>query len=87
MCVDEMTALVAVIVQAERFGTSVAKALRTQAEALRIKRRLKAEERAQQTAIKLMIPLILCIFPSIFVVLLGPAIIQIVKAFTGGGLG
>jgi tight adherence protein C len=83
--VSEMRALVAVITQAEKFGTSVAKALRTQADALRVKRRLKAEERAQKTTVKLMLPLILFIFPSIFVVLLGPAAMRLVEVFSHGG--
>lgn len=83
--VDEMRSLVAVITQAERFGTSVAKALRIQADTLRTKRRLLAEERAQKTTVKLMLPLILFIFPSIFVVLLGPAVIQLMKTLGSGG--
>jgi tight adherence protein C len=83
--VDEMRALVAVITQAEKFGTSVAKALRTQADALRVKRRQKAEERAQKTTVKLMLPLILFIFPSIFVVLLGPAAMKIIATLSRGG--
>ena len=83
--VEEMRALVAVIVQAEKFGTSVAKALRIQADTLRSKRRLRAEERAQKTTVKLMVPLILFIFPSIFVVLLGPAAIQLAKSLGSGG--
>ncbi len=83
--VAEMRALVAVITQAERFGTSVAKALRTQSDTLRIKRRLRAEERAQKTTVKLMLPLILFIFPSIFVVLVGPAALQLIKTLGSGG--
>jgi len=83
--VEEMRALVAVITQAERFGTSVAKALRTQADTLRAKRRLRAEERAQKTTVKLMVPLILFIFPSIFVVLVGPAVLQLIKTLGRGG--
>lgn len=81
--VPEFRALVAVITQAEKLGTSVASALRTQAESLRTKRRQKAEERAQKTAVKLLLPLILFIFPTIFVVLAGPAAIQIYKNFSG----
>jgi len=84
---EEMQALVAVITQAEKFGTSVAKALRTQADTLRVKRRQKAEERAQKTTVKLMLPLILFIFPSIFVVLVGPAAMKILEAFKSGKLG
>ncbi len=83
--VREMSALVAMITQAEKFGTSVAKALRIQADSLRVKRRQKAEERAQKTAVKLMIPLIFFIFPSIFVVLLGPAVMKIAAVLKQGG--
>jgi len=83
--VREMSSLVAVITQAEKFGTSVARALRNQADSLRVKRRLRAEERAQKTTVKLMLPLIFFIFPSIFVVLLGPAALQIIKALGNGG--
>jgi len=79
--VDEIRSLVSVIAQAERFGTSVAKALRTQGETLRTKRRQKAEEKAQQTAVKLMIPLVLFIFPAMGVVLAGPAAIRMFEAF------
>lgn len=83
--VEEMRSLVAVISQAEKFGTSVAKALRTQADTLRTKRRLAAEERAQKTTVKLMLPLVLFIFPSIFVVLVGPAGLRMVDTFSKGG--
>lgn len=83
--VEEMRALVAVISQAEKFGTSVAKALRTQADTLRMKRRLAAEERAQKTTVKLMLPLVLFIFPSIFVVLVGPAGLRIAETLGKGG--
>jgi tight adherence protein C len=85
--VPEMRALVAVIAQAEKLGTSIAKALRNQAESLRTKRRQKAEERAQKTAVKLLLPLILFIFPTIFVVLVGPAVIQLYNMFTGDKYG
>jgi tight adherence protein C len=77
---DEMRSLVSVVVQAEKFGTSIAKALRNQADSLRVKRRQKAEERAQQTAVKLMIPLVLFIFPAIAVVVAGPAAISALRA-------
>jgi tight adherence protein C len=77
--VTEVRSFVAVITQAERFGTSVAKALRSQADAMRIKRRQTAEERAQKTAVKLLGPLILFIFPAIFVVLAGPAALKLIR--------
>jgi len=83
--VEEMRSLVAVISQAEKFGTSIAKALRTQADVLRSKRRLAAEERAQKTTVKLMIPLVLFIFPSIFVVLVGPAALKLIENLGAGG--
>ena len=77
--VPEVKSLVAIVNQAEKFGTSIARALRHQADALRTKRRQAAEERAQKTAVKLMLPLICFIFPAIFVVLVGPAGIKMVK--------
>jgi tight adherence protein C len=79
--VEEMRSLVSVVVQAEKFGTSIARALRNQADALRIKRRQAAEEKAQKTAVKLMIPLVLFIFPAIAVVVAGPAAISAVRAW------
>lgn len=85
--VDEARSLVGVINQAERFGTSIAKALRRQSEALRTKRRQAAEERAQKTTVKLMLPLILFIFPAIFVVLAGPAALTMIEALGESGLG
>ncbi len=79
---DELRSLVGVISQAERFGTSVAKALRNQGTAMRTKRRQQAEERAQKTAVKLMIPLVLFIFPAMGIVLAGPAAINLMEAFS-----
>ncbi len=79
--VPEMQSLVAIITQAEKFGTSVAKALRNQADAMRVKRRQAAEEKAQATTVKLMLPLMLFIFPAIFVVLVGPAALNMIKTF------
>ncbi len=79
--IEEIRSLVSVITQAERFGTSVAKALRNQGDALRVKRRQQAEEKAQKTAVKLMIPLVLFIFPAMGVVLAGPAGIRVMEAF------
>ncbi len=79
--VAEMRSLVSVISQAEKFGTSVARALRNQADAQRIKRRQKAEERAQKTTVKLMVPLVLFIFPVIFLVLGGPAMMKMMATF------
>lgn len=77
---DEVRSLTAIINQAERFGTSIARALRNQSDALRVKRRQAAEERAQKTTVKLMAPLILFIFPAILVVLAGPAALKMIEA-------
>lgn len=77
--VEEVRSLVAIVNQAERFGTSIAKALRNQSDALRTKRRQAAEERAQKTTVKLMAPLILFIFPAILVVLAGPAALKLME--------
>ncbi len=75
--VDDMRSLAAVIIQAEKFGSSIGAALRVQSDAMRLRRRQYAEECAAKTAVKIMIPLILFIFPGVFVVLVGPAGIQI----------
>jgi tight adherence protein C len=75
--VEDIDTLVAMLVQSDRFGTSVAQALRVHAENLRTKRRLRAEEAAAKIALKLLFPLIFFIFPSMLLVLLGPALISI----------
>ena len=72
---DDMRRLATVLIQADRFGTGMAGALRMQSDEMRTRRRHMAEERAQQVAVKLILPLILFIFPGIFVVLVGPAAI------------
>lgn len=77
----EMQILVSTIVQAERFGSSVGKTLRAQSDMLRTKRQQAAEEAAQKTAVKLLIPLILFIFPALMIVIGGPAMIGILKSF------
>jgi len=75
--VEDIDTLVAMLVQSDRFGTSVAQSLRVHAENLRTKRRLRAEEAAAKIALKLLFPLIFFIFPSMLLVLLGPALISI----------
>ncbi|GAC1469920.1 MAG: type II secretion system F family protein [Isosphaeraceae bacterium] len=77
--VDDLRALAAVIIQAEKFGSSIGTALRVQSDSMRTKRRQLAEERAAKTAVKIMIPLVLFIFPGVFVVLVGPAGMQIAE--------
>lgn len=81
--VDDVRALVAMLVQTDRFGTSIAQALRTHAETSRIKRRQRAEERAAKIGVKLVFPLVFFLFPAFYVVTLGPAIIQFVRVFFG----
>jgi tight adherence protein C len=77
--VNDMSALAAVLIQAEKFGSSIASALRVQSDSMRCRRRQIAEERAGKTAVQLLFPLVLFIFPGIFVVLVGPAAIQIMN--------
>ena len=77
--VDDMRSLVAILIQADKFGSSIAKALRVQSDSMRIKRRQLAEEKAQQTSVKMIFPLVLFIFPGIFVVLVGPAAIMMIN--------
>jgi tight adherence protein C len=77
---DDIKSLTAMLIQTDRFGTSIAQALRVQADTLRTKRRQRAEEAAAKTTIKLVFPLVLFIFPAMFVVILGPALIQIIQA-------
>ena len=76
---EEVSHLVAMLVQTDRFGTSIGQALRVHADAMRTTRRLKAEELAAKLPVKLLFPLIFFIFPSMFIVLIGPACIKIVR--------
>jgi tight adherence protein C len=77
--VDDLASLVAVLVQTDKFGTSVAQSLRVQSEVLRTKRRQRAEEAAAKTGVKMVFPLVICIFPAIWVVTIGPAAIKFVQ--------
>ena len=77
--VDDVKSLAAILIQADRFGSSIAHALRVQSDSMRTRRRQIAEEKAAATAVKLIFPLVLFIFPAIFVVLVGPAAILIQK--------
>lgn len=77
--VEEVDGFVSMISQAERFGTSIAASLRIHSDMLRTRRRQRAEEAAAKIALKLLFPLIFCIFPSLMVVLMGPAMIQIYR--------
>jgi tight adherence protein C len=77
--VDDVRALAAILIQADKFGSSIAQALRVQSDAMRVRRRQAAEEKAAKTAVKLIFPLVLFIFPGIFVVLVGPASITLIN--------
>ena len=83
--VPELRSFVLAILQADTFGVSIGRVLRSQSEEMRIKRRQLAAERAQKAPVKMLIPMVFCVFPSLFVVVLGPAIINIRKAFSGEG--
>ncbi len=77
--VDDLRALASILIQADKFGSSIAQALRVQSDSMRTRRRQIAEEKAAKTAVKLIFPLVLFIFPGIFVVLVGPAAITMVR--------
>ncbi|MFK7777547.1 MAG: type II secretion system F family protein [Gimesia sp.] len=77
--VDDMRSLSAILIQADKFGSSIAKALRVQSDSMRVKRSQMAEEQAAMTAVKMIFPLVLFIFPGIFVVLVGPAAIMMIN--------
>lgn len=76
--VDDVRSLAAILIQADRFGSSIAQALRVQSDSMRTRRKQLAEEKAAKTAVQLIFPLVLFIFPGIFVVLVGPAAISII---------
>ncbi len=84
--VAPLTAFIGAIIQAETLGVSISKVLQIQSEQLRIERRQRAEEMAAQAPIKMLIPLVGCIFPSLFIVILGPAFISIVKTLGSSGV-
>lgn len=83
--VDELRSLAVMLIQADKLGTSIANSLRVLADSLRVKRRQRAEEAAHKTSVKLVFPLVLLIFPELLVILVGPAIINIVKTLSEVG--
>jgi tight adherence protein C len=82
--VDDIRSLVGTLIQTDRFGTSVAQALRVHSDSLRTERRQRAEEQAAKTTVKMIIPLVLFVMPSLIFVTVGPAVIQLLKIFATG---
>jgi tight adherence protein C len=82
--VEELNAFTLAMIQADVFGVSIAKVLRTQAQQLRLKRRQRAEREAQQTPVKIVFPLILCILPALFIIIVGPGAIRIFQSLLQG---
>ena len=82
--VPDLRRFIRAVVQADAYGVSIADVLRTQAQEMRLKRRQRAEEKAMQIPVKVIFPLILCILPTLFIVLLGPAVLDIIGVFSGG---
>jgi tight adherence protein C len=80
--VDDLCSLVAMLIQADRFGTSIARAVRIFSDSLRTKRRQRAEQAAQKAAVKLLFPLTCFLFPTLFIALLGPAILSLIDVFS-----
>ena len=84
MDVPDVTSFVAAIIQADQLGVSIAKVLRIQSDQMRVRRRQRAEEKAHQAPIKMLFPMVFLIFPSLYLVLLGPAVLQVITGGTGG---
>ncbi len=80
---SELRSFVSSMVQADAFGIPIANVLRVQSSEMRVKRRQRAEEKAQQVPVKMTIPLIFCILPSLFIVVMGPAVLQVMDSFKG----
>ena len=86
MEVSDVTSFVAALIQAEQLGVSISKILRIQSDQMRVKRRQRAQEKAQQAPVKMMIPMVLLIFPSIWIALMGPSIIILIESGVFGSI-
>lgn len=84
--VEDLRQLSAMLIQTDMFGTSVARALRVHSDSMRVKRMQRAEEKAAMVSVKMTIPLVLCILPSLIAVVMGPAIVMIMKSFGSSGI-
>jgi tight adherence protein C len=84
--VEDLNSLVGMLIQADRFGTSIARAVRVYSDSLRTKRRQRAEQAAQKAAFKLLLPLGALLFPTMFIIILGPALLNIFDMLSGGGV-
>jgi tight adherence protein C len=82
--VEDLHNFVQAVIQSEQMGVGVAKILRLQSDEMRRKRRQRAQEKAAQASLKMMLPMVGCIFPTIWIVLIGPAILIVMKAQAGG---
>jgi tight adherence protein C len=85
--VDDVRSLVAMLVQTDRFGTSLGQALRTHADTSRTKRRQRAEEKAAKLGVKLLFPLVFCLFPAFYLVVLGPSVLRIFRQMIWANVG
>ena len=83
--VTDLRGFITAMVQADAFGVPIANVLRIQSREMRIRRTQRAEESAQKVPVKILFPLIFCILPALFIVILGPAVIQIVNSFSNAG--
>ena len=81
---DDIISLASMIIQTDKFGTSIARSLRVHSDSLRTERRQRAEEAAAKTTIKLIFPLLFCVFPALFITILGPAALHLWKIFGHG---
>jgi len=79
--VSEVVSLMAALIQADQTGASIGRVLRVQADQLRVRRRQRAEESAMKTPLKILFPLLFCIFPATFIIILGPAVMAIGEVF------